>query len=173
MAENKRAQQQGNDMRYGQGVDQFGDNESNAFGQKENDRYQANDQRPHQTGNVSWRPGQQQQQQGHRGKGPKGYSRSDERIREEVYQKLTDDEHIDASEIEVEVRNAEVTLMGTVHDRNEKRHAEDLIENISGVNHVQNNLRVQQGSSPSGSGSRQDMDRRSGGTTALGNAEVM
>lgn len=80
----------------------------------------------------------------HRGRGPKGYQRSDERIREDVNDRLTDDPHVDASEIDVSVQNREVTLSGTVKSRFEKRHAEDLVESISGVSHVQNNLRVQQ-----------------------------
>ena len=80
----------------------------------------------------------------HRGRGPKGYQRSDERILEDVNDRLTDDPHIDASEIDVSVSNREVTLNGTVNSRFEKRHAEDLAESVSGVGHVQNNLRVQQ-----------------------------
>ncbi len=83
-----------------------------------------------------------------RGKGPKGYTRSDERIKESVCDCLTDDSHLDAGEIEVQVKSGEVTLSGTVPDRQAKRHAEDLVEHLSGVKHVQNNLRVkeQQGS---------------------------
>jgi osmotically-inducible protein OsmY len=80
----------------------------------------------------------------HRGRGPRGYTRSDERIREDVNDRLTDDPHIDASEIEVSVSNREVTLSGTVNSRFEKRHAEDIAESVSGVTHVQNNLRIQQ-----------------------------
>jgi osmotically-inducible protein OsmY len=80
----------------------------------------------------------------HRGRGPKGYQRSDERILEDVNDRLTEDPHIDASEIDVSVSNREVTLNGTVNSRFEKRHAEDLAESVSGVGHVQNNLRVQQ-----------------------------
>jgi len=80
----------------------------------------------------------------HRGRGPKGYTRSDERILDDVNDRLTDDPHIDASEIEVSVSNREVTLSGTVNSRFEKRHAEDIAESVSGVSHVQNNLRVQQ-----------------------------
>ncbi|WP_205772530.1 BON domain-containing protein [Microvirga calopogonii] len=80
----------------------------------------------------------------HRGRGPKGYQRSDARITEDVNDRLTEDPHIDASEIEVRVENREVTLTGTVNSRFEKRHAEDLAESVSGVTHVQNNLRVQQ-----------------------------
>jgi CBS domain-containing protein len=80
----------------------------------------------------------------HQGRGPKGYQRSDERIREDISERLTDDAMLDASEIEVQVQNREVTLTGTVRDRNERRRAEDLAESVSGVSHVQNNLRVGQ-----------------------------
>ena len=50
----------------------------------------------------------------HRGRGPKNYKRSDERIREDVCDRLSDDGMVDASEIEVKVSGAEVTLDGTV-----------------------------------------------------------
>jgi Flp pilus assembly secretin CpaC len=49
---------------------------------------------------------------------------------------------LDASNIEIEVDNNEVTLTGSVDTRYEKRRAEDLAESVSGVNNVQNNLRV-------------------------------
>jgi len=80
----------------------------------------------------------------HRGKGPKGYKRSDERIKEDINDRLSDDPRIDASEIEVTVTNGEVTLSGTVENRQDRRHAEDLAEAVSGVSYVQNNLRVGQ-----------------------------
>jgi osmotically-inducible protein OsmY len=83
---------------------------------------------------------------GHRGRGPKGYTRSDDRIREDVSDLLSDDWSVDASDIEVSVSNREVTLTGTVSDRSAKRRAEDLAESVSGVQHVQNNLRVASGS---------------------------
>jgi osmotically-inducible protein OsmY len=79
----------------------------------------------------------------HRGKGPKGYERSTERIREDVCERLTYDDQVDASEIEVKVNGNEVTLDGTVDNRNARHRAEDIIESIPGVTHVQNNLRVQ------------------------------
>jgi hypothetical protein len=81
-------------------------------------------------------------QEHHRGKGPKGYTRSDDRIREDVCDSLTDDPMLDAGEIEVEVKNGEVTLSGTVTDRLAKRHAEDMIERITGVKDVQNDIKV-------------------------------
>jgi osmotically-inducible protein OsmY len=79
---------------------------------------------------------------GHRGRGPKDYTRSDERIREDVNDRLTDDPHIDARTITVAVKDGEVTLSGTVNHRQDKRHAEDIAERVSGAKHVQNNLRV-------------------------------
>ncbi|BAI72405.1 hypothetical protein AZL_017670 [Azospirillum sp. B510] len=78
----------------------------------------------------------------HRGRGPRGYSRSDDRVREDVSDRLTDDAYIDASEIEVTVSGGEVTLTGMVPDRRTKRRAEDVAESVSGVSHVQNNLRI-------------------------------
>lgn len=85
----------------------------------------------------------------HRGRGPKGYQRSDDRIREDVSDRLSDDDSVDASEIEVSVSNCEVTLTGTVESREQKRRAEDCVESVSGVKNVQNNLRIaaQQGAS--------------------------
>lgn len=78
----------------------------------------------------------------HRGKGPKGYTRSDDRIREDVSDHLTQDYMVDASNIEVVVVDCECTLNGNVGTRDEKRRAEDIAERVMGVKHVQNNLRV-------------------------------
>lgn len=89
----------------------------------------------------------------HRGRGPKNYQRSDERIRDDVNDRLTDDYRLDASEIDVAVSGREVTLTGTVRNRADKRRAEDLAEAVSGVSHVQNNLRVQNQTEASWSGS--------------------
>ncbi|MFT4053152.1 MAG: BON domain-containing protein [Novosphingobium sp.] len=86
----------------------------------------------------------------HRGRGPSDYTRSDERIREDVNDTLTQDWRLDASHVRVVVKEAEVTLDGTVFARQDKRRAEDLAENVWGVSHVQNNLRV------TGSTARQD-----------------
>jgi osmotically-inducible protein OsmY len=78
----------------------------------------------------------------HKGKGPKGYRRSDDRIKEDVNDRLSDDSQIDASDIEVDVDNGVVSLSGTVENRDVKRRAEDLVESISGVSNVENRLRV-------------------------------
>lgn len=80
---------------------------------------------------------------GARGRGPKGYQRSDERINEDVHHHLTDDRWLDASDIDVSVSNGDVTLSGTVGSRDAKHRAERIVEDLSGVKHVQNNIRVQ------------------------------
>ncbi|RIK88639.1 MAG: hypothetical protein DCC67_00435 [Planctomycetota bacterium] len=81
-------------------------------------------------------------QGGHRGKGPRGYQRSDQRILEEVCEELCDDDLIDASDIEVKVENGEVLLSGVVPDRFTKRRSEDVAERCRGVHDVHNQLRV-------------------------------
>jgi len=81
----------------------------------------------------------------HRGKGPKGYKRSDDRIREDVCDRLSDDDELDASEIAVSVKEGEVTLEGSVSDRRSKQRAEDLAESVGGVRDVNNKLRTNKG----------------------------
>jgi osmotically-inducible protein OsmY len=87
----------------------------------------------------------------HRGKGPKGYRRSDERIKEDINEKLYHDSFVDASDIEVSVIDCEVTLTGTVDSREAKRRAEDLAEEVSGVKDVTNQLKVSSTSQPDNS----------------------
>lgn len=79
---------------------------------------------------------------GHRGKGPKDYSRSTDRIREDVCDRLSDDDYLDATDIVVQVEGNEVILSGMVQNREQKRRAEDLAESISGVHNVENRIRV-------------------------------
>jgi BON domain len=89
------------------------------------------------------RPGESATRGRFTGRGPKGYTRSDERIREDVSDRLEQHGEIDATEIEVRVSNGEVTLEGTVEDRRTKRLAEDIIETCPGVKQVHNRIRVQ------------------------------
>lgn len=79
---------------------------------------------------------------GYRGLGPKNYARSDERIREDLCERLAEADDIDASDIDVSVRNGVVSLQGEVEDRWMKYRAEDLADNCAGVKDVQNNLHV-------------------------------
>lgn len=75
------------------------------------------------------------------GKGPKGYTRSDERIHEEVAELLSQG-HLDASGIEVAVKEGEVILQGTVASGHDRRLAEELIEHCRGVKDIDNRLKV-------------------------------
>tara|TARA_R110002012_G_scaffold321642_2_gene550318 strand:+ start:10179 stop:11108 length:930 start_codon:yes stop_codon:yes gene_type:complete len=84
----------------------------------------------------------QQSGQSHAGRGPKNYQRSDERISEDVCDRMSDDHQLDASDIDVSVSGREVTLSGEVDSKQAKRRAEDCCDSVSGVEHVQNNLRV-------------------------------
>ena len=76
------------------------------------------------------------------GRGPRGYQRTDDRIREDVCDLLTDDPRVDASDIDIQISKGEVTLSGSVRTREEKRFTEDIVERISGVREVNNNLKV-------------------------------
>lgn len=75
-------------------------------------------------------------------RGPKGYQRSDERIREDVCERLSDDPFIDASDVDVLVHVGEVTLSGSVTDREQRRRADRLAESVRGVVDVFNHVRV-------------------------------
>ena len=76
------------------------------------------------------------------GLGPRGYRRSNQRIFEDVCERLTQNGQIDASDIEIEVKDGEVYLKGTVGDRRTKRLAEDIAESVTGVRDVHNQLRL-------------------------------
>ena len=78
----------------------------------------------------------------HSGRGPRGYRKSDERIREDVCDRLTDDPDVDATEIDVQVASGEVTLSGTVHTRGEKRRACDIADGVGGVRDVHNIIKI-------------------------------
>ena len=80
----------------------------------------------------------------HRGRGPKGYQRSDELLHELICEQLTDDPFIDARNVSVEVRNAEVTLRGMVETREQKYAIEDLVADTTGVTEIHNQLGVGQ-----------------------------
>lgn len=77
------------------------------------------------------------------GMGPQNYRRSDQRIQEDVCEILTAHGYIDASDIEINVQGGEVTLKGTVPDRQMKRLAEDVVEDIGGVTDINNQIKVQ------------------------------
>lgn len=78
----------------------------------------------------------------HRGKGPKNYTRSSHRIKDDAAERLMEDSLVDASNIEIHVKDNGLVLSGTVNSLFEKHRAEELVENVSGIKEVQNNLRV-------------------------------
>jgi hypothetical protein len=84
------------------------------------------------------------------GRGPRDYRRSDDRIREEVCDRLTDDPMVDAGDVNIRVEGGEVTLTGTVGSREQKRRAEDCVERVTGVREVLNQLRVARADTASG-----------------------
>ncbi len=79
---------------------------------------------------------------GFAGRGPKGYQRSDARIREDVCEQLSEDDDVDASEIAVHVEGGEVTLEGSAESRHQKQRAELVAAAVAGVSEVHNRLTV-------------------------------
>lgn len=76
------------------------------------------------------------------GRGPRGYQRADERIREELNDRLTAHGFIDATDIECSVHGGDVTLSGFVDSPETKRVAEHVAEGIQGVHDIHNSLRI-------------------------------
>lgn len=79
---------------------------------------------------------------GYRGVGPRSYVRSDERIAEDLNERLTDDEDLDAGDINVRVSDGKVTLEGSVGNRWMKHRAEDIADSCAGVKEVENRVVV-------------------------------
>jgi len=133
-----------NDMSRGMNPYGYGLGDSNY-----NDTYYGRDREDFQRGqhratdneNGAWES-MKDSVKGFFGKGPKGYKRADERIHEDVCEVLARHPGIDASEIEVQVKDGHVYLKGEVDSRFTKRRAEDVIDHISGVEDVRNELTI-------------------------------
>lgn len=82
-------------------------------------------------------------------KSPKGYTRSDERIKEDVCDRIGRLGAVDPSDVEVNVKDGEVTLTGTISQRSWKHLIEDTVDDIAGVKEIHNQLRVASASSTS------------------------
>lgn len=117
------------------------------------------------------------------GVGPKGYQRSDERIFEDVCERLTRHGQIDARQIQVQVNKGEVTLTGSVDSRRTKHMTEMTVESVDGVKDIHNQLRIEarnrqrESGQPGGGSGRVDRVGRSGvypasGPTPEGDADV-
>lgn len=72
---------------------------------------------------------------------PKGYKRSDERIREDICETLSRS-GTDVSDVSVEVSGGKVVLEGTVIDRYAKHEIEDHAADCLGVSEVDNRIRA-------------------------------
>lgn len=79
----------------------------------------------------------------HTGKGPKNYGRPDAYIREDIYERLTHFGQFDEMDINVDVQDGIVTLIGTVLDRATKRLAGQIADSVYGVKDVCNMLQIQ------------------------------
>ncbi|WP_181168194.1 BON domain-containing protein [Cognatiluteimonas lumbrici] len=101
---------------------------------------------------------------GYRGVGPRNYRRSDERIREDLNDRLTEADDLDASDISVEVSNGVATLTGSVGHRWMKHRAEDLADECLGVRDVRNHIQVRD--------ARRSNAPSAGGVHASGSARV-
>ena len=77
-----------------------------------------------------------------RGRGPKNYQRSDERISEDVSERLLHSAHLDSSDVSVSVRGGTVTVEGTVPERWMKHAIENIAMTVRGVVDVENRIRV-------------------------------
>lgn len=81
----------------------------------------------------------------HIGKGPLGWTPSDDRLREEVSYRLMEDRILDAREVEVSVDGGVVTLAGEVPGASDMAHAEMLARETPGVMQVVNRLSLHRG----------------------------
>lgn len=78
----------------------------------------------------------------YRGRGPKGYRRTDEMILADVSEALYRSSIVDATDIEVFVSSGVVTLKGYVQTRDQKKYAESTVEHLAGVEDVYNEIHV-------------------------------
>jgi len=82
------------------------------------------------------------EEQVRRGRPPRTYKRSDDRIHDEICEIVARESDLDASQVDVRVENGEVTLTGEVADRRTKRELEDVSERVFGVVDIHNQLHV-------------------------------
>ena len=103
---------------------------------------------PGSLGEDTFRSGDRTGEQRRYRTGPKGYTRSDERIREDISERLMLADSIDSSEVSVSVKEGRVTLEGTVPTRSMKHAIEDLADHTAGVQDVDNRIRVERPGTP-------------------------
>jgi hypothetical protein len=104
--------------------------------------------------------GQESERRRRAERGPKGYQRSDERLKDDICERLMNADYIDASDVSVEVKDGKVTLEGTVLQRRMKHAIEDIVDDCIGVKDIDNKVRVSQGE-----------ERRSETNTSIGSSQ--
>jgi osmotically-inducible protein OsmY len=120
-----------------------------------------------QVGQRSWRG---EPQMGQR-RGPMNYQRSDQRIYEDVCDRLSDDDDLDVSNVEVKVDKGEVTVTGHVESRAMKRRIEDVVERVSGVKDVHVQVKVQRQGERDQNRTGTQTSGQTGVATSSGNAD--
>ncbi|MBB2919766.1 BON domain-containing protein [Cupriavidus alkaliphilus] len=85
--------------------------------------------------------------------GPRGYQRSDDRIRDQICERLSYARGVDVSDVSVDVNEGVVSLTGTVRDRGQKYYIEDMADGTYGVKEVNNDIRVRRDSDRPGESS--------------------
>jgi len=145
---------------YGRGTSDYGRDWQGAgsgsgLGHADWNRYGAGEQY------QNWNRDQQPHFNEQKNRWPKSYKRSDERLKDDIHEELIRHGRIDASEIEVQVKDGEVTLTGVVISRHDKRTAEELAEKVLGVRDVQNQLRLR---NQQGQGQSSDQHRSMSGS---------
>jgi osmotically-inducible protein OsmY len=98
------------------------------------------------------------------GRGPKGYKRSDDRIKEDICEQLWRSDAIDSSEVTVMVSEGVVTLSGTVPERWMRHELENVADETMGVKDIDNNIRIQRQSEDT----RQETGSAARGTSGAG-----
>lgn len=112
------------------------------------------------SGGDSWSYGRSATEDPRFRSGPKGYKRSDERLKEDVCERLMRDPRVDASDVSVEVHEGKVSLTGNVPERSMKHTVEDIVDSCMGVSDIDNRVRVDNGAG------RQDKDRDNKSTSS-------
>ncbi len=140
--------EQGPRQQYGQrpyGQRQYGQRYSQQYGQPYDQQYGRHLGQQYSQGQPYGQAyGQGYGQHGARRltSGPKGYQRSDERLKEDISERLMESHHIDSSDVSIDVHGAKVVLDGTVPSRHMKHAIEDLVDACPGVQDIDNRVRV-------------------------------
>ncbi|MBX3387824.1 MAG: BON domain-containing protein [Phycisphaeraceae bacterium] len=112
--------------------------------------------------NDAWNGGSYELQHNQRGKAPKNYRKSDDRVRDDVSERLVDDGY-DCSEVDVNCKDGIVTLSGECCDRDTKHGMERSASDVHGVKDVDNQLRMKHRDSSEDSGSKNRSSAESSG----------